>query len=58
MSVAILYDDAVLVPACLAGAARAFEALGQPDAAKRALDELRRRYPDRAELPPVTPPAS
>ncbi len=58
MSVAILYDDAVLVPACLAGAVRAFKALGQDDAAGQARDELRQRYPDSAEWKALAPPAS
>jgi len=46
MSVAILYDDPALVPACLEGAAEAFGKLGDPAARQKAIDELRERYPE------------
>lgn len=46
MSVAILYDDPVLVPECLKGAAQAFTALGNTNAAASALAELQQRYPE------------
>lgn len=46
MSVAILYDDAKLVPECLRGAAEAFRKAGNEDAAEQAIAELKERYPD------------
>lgn len=46
MTVAILYDDAELVPVCLYEAAQAFTELEQPESAQKALDELLSRYPD------------
>ena len=46
MSVAILYDDPVLVPECLFEGAAAFSALGDTEAAGRAVAELMDRYPD------------
>jgi len=46
MSVAILYDDAELVPACLSEAEQAFARLGREEDRKMAIDELRERYPD------------
>jgi TolA-binding protein len=49
MSVAILYNDAELVPRCLAGAVRSFKKLGQDTEAENAVDELKKRYPDSAE---------
>ena len=49
MSVAVLYDDPVLVPACLMGAAEAFTTLGRDEAAERTLAELMDRYPESKE---------
>lgn len=46
MSVAVLYDDAELVPESLYEAARALQQQGRPDDAQRAVDELRQRYPN------------
>jgi len=46
MSVAILYDDAELVPQCLFRAATAFSSVSQTNAAKQAVAELRERYPE------------
>jgi TolA-binding protein len=46
MSVAILFDDGSLVPACLLEAERAFRLAGRKDDAAKAADELRRRYPN------------
>ncbi|MBT3295777.1 MAG: tetratricopeptide repeat protein [Verrucomicrobia bacterium] len=46
MSVAILYNDPVLVPDCLAQAAVCLTAAGNTNGAARALAELKRRYPD------------
>ena len=46
MSVAVLFDDPVLVPECLAGAAQAFTATGKKADAEKALKELKERYPD------------
>lgn len=46
MSVAILYDDPVLVPACLRDAASVFGQLGRDEDQRKTLDELKRRYPD------------
>ncbi len=45
MSVAILYDDPVLVPACLSEAEQAFARLGREEDRKMAIAELRERYP-------------
>ncbi len=45
MSVAILYSDPVLVPECLAAAARTFKKADMPDDAEKALKELKTRYP-------------
>jgi TolA-binding protein len=54
MSVAVLFDDDQLVPESLWLASEAFRAAGQPDAAAKALGELRERYPDSsyAKAPP------
>ncbi|MDP6490859.1 MAG: tetratricopeptide repeat protein [Kiritimatiellia bacterium] len=52
MSVAILYNDPVLVPDCLAQAAACLKASGDDEGANRALAELNTRYPSR----PVPPP--
>ena len=46
MSVAILYNDPVLVPDCLAQAAVCLTAVGNTNGAMRALAELKSRYPD------------
>jgi len=46
MSVAILYDDKVLVPQALAQAAEAFQAAGDTEAATKALAERTTRFPD------------
>ncbi|MBL7076607.1 MAG: tetratricopeptide repeat protein [Kiritimatiellae bacterium] len=46
MSVAILYNDPVLVPDCLAQAAACLKASGDTDGADRALAERKTRYPD------------
>lgn len=46
MSVAILYDDAELVPQCLSRAATAFSSVSQTNAAQQAVAELRERYPE------------
>ncbi len=46
MSVAILYDDPVLVPDCLAQAAACLRASGDIEGAERALAERERRYQD------------
>ncbi|NQU40211.1 MAG: tetratricopeptide repeat protein [Lentisphaerae bacterium] len=46
MSVAILYNDPILVPDCLAQAAVCLTAAGKTDAANKALSELKTRYPD------------
>jgi tetratricopeptide (TPR) repeat protein len=45
MSVAILYDDAELVPECLYEAVQAFRSLRQNDSAVKAANELKERYP-------------
>jgi len=49
MSVAILYNDPVLVPDCLVQAAVCLEASGDSEGAERALAERKSRYPD---IPP------
>jgi TolA-binding protein len=49
MSVAILYDDPVLVPACLEGAMEVFRQLGDEEQARKAADELLARYPKSKE---------
>ncbi len=46
MSVAILYNDPVLVPDCLAQAAACLKASGDDVGAERALAERKSRYPD------------
>lgn len=46
MTVAILYDDPVLVPDCLTQAAACLEAAGNPEGAARARAEREARYPD------------
>ncbi len=46
MSVAILYNDPVLVPDCLAQAAACLKASGDTEGAAKALAELDSRYPD------------
>jgi tetratricopeptide (TPR) repeat protein len=46
MSVAILFDDPVLVPQCLYEAAQAFEAAGRSADSEKARKELKDRYPD------------
>jgi TolA-binding protein len=46
MSVAILYDDAELVPECLYEAAQVFRQLGREEPAAKAIRELKERYPD------------
>ncbi|MCE9615201.1 MAG: tetratricopeptide repeat protein [Lentisphaerae bacterium] len=45
LSVAVLYDDAALVPECLGEAALALQQQGRADDARRTADELRQRYP-------------
>ncbi len=46
LSVAILYDDAVLVPECLYRAAQAFDRLGRQDDRAKTVQELVERYPE------------
>ena len=46
MSVAVLYDDADVVPQALQSAAEAFQKAGQPAEATKASDELKSRFPD------------
>ena len=46
LSVAVLFDDATLVPECLYEAASAFAATGRKDDADKARKELLERYPD------------
>jgi len=46
LSVAILYDDAVIVPECLFMAAQAFDRLGRTEDRARVVKELGERYPD------------
>ena len=46
MSVAILYNDPVLVPDCLAQAAACLKTSGDDEGADRALSERKARYPD------------
>ena len=46
MSVAILYDDAELVPECLYEAAMAFEKEGKTEERTGVIDELAERYPE------------
>ncbi|NQT91740.1 MAG: tetratricopeptide repeat protein [Lentisphaerae bacterium] len=46
MSVAVLYDDPVIVPECLHGAAAALHEIGRKEEARQAALELRKRYPD------------
>lgn len=56
MSVAVLFEDAELVPECLFRAAEAYRELGRDDARLKAQAELRERYPESAwtdRLPPV-----
>ena len=56
MSVAILYDDDTLVPACLRGAVEAFRAAGMTNEAAQAAEELVRRTPAAAgTVPPPAP---
>jgi tetratricopeptide (TPR) repeat protein len=45
MTVAVLYDDAELVPECLDRAARLYTELGETDLAEQAARERRARYP-------------
>ena len=59
MSVAVLFDDAELVPECLYLACEAFTESGDAGAAAKAAAELRTRYPDSAwtgKLPAGEPP--
>jgi tetratricopeptide (TPR) repeat protein len=51
MTVAVLYDDADLVPECLDRAARLYTELGETDLAAQAARERQTRYPD----PPPEP---
>jgi TolA-binding protein len=46
MSVAILYDDAVIVPESLFLAAQAFDRLGRKEDRAKVVQELAQRYPD------------
>lgn len=46
MSVAVLYDDPVLVPECLFEAAAALREIGRQEEALQAARELRSRYPE------------
>ena len=46
MSVALLFDHEVHVPAALYEAAAAYKSLGKMDAAQAARDDLIKRYPD------------
>jgi len=46
LSVAVLFDDAAMVPECLYEAAAAFRAAGNKDDAEKANKELVERYPD------------
>jgi len=45
MSVAVLYDDAEIVPECLFEAAEAYKKLGKQDEAAKTIKELKERYP-------------
>ena len=46
MSVAVLYDDPVIVPGCLFEAAAVLHEIGRKEEARQAARELRTRYPD------------
>lgn len=46
MSVAVLFEDPELTPECLARAAAAFGRAGQPAEQQKAVEELKRRYPE------------
>ncbi len=46
MSVAVLFDDKSLTPECLYRAAEAFAHQNKNDEKQKAIDELKRRYPD------------
>lgn len=46
MAVALLFDDAELVPECLRAAADSFDRLGRAADRDKALAELKRRYPE------------
>ena len=48
MSVSVLYDDADITPAALKQAVDAFEKAGQKAEAKKAVDELKSRFPNYA----------
>lgn len=48
MSVAVLFEDSVLVPECLYEASLAFSAAGQREEADKARKELQERFPDSA----------
>jgi tetratricopeptide (TPR) repeat protein len=49
LSVSVLFDDPVLVPACLEAAAESFDRAGQPDRAAAARREREQRFPDAAD---------
>lgn len=46
MSVAVLFDNAELVPMALASAARCYDRLEKPDDSRKAIEELNERYPE------------
>lgn len=46
MSVAVLFDDAALTPECLFRAAEAFAKQNKAEERQKALEELKRRYPE------------
>ena len=46
LSVAVLFDDPVLVPECLDEAAEAFAKVGRKDESDKVVKELLERYPD------------
>lgn len=46
MSVAVLFDDAVLVPECLHEAADAYAKIGRAEESRKVIQELLDRYPD------------
>jgi TolA-binding protein len=45
MTISVLYDDPAITPKALANAAKAYQKAGNEADARKALDELKRRFP-------------
>jgi len=55
MTVVVLHDDPVVTPKALAKAVDAYRRAGNPAEAQKALEELRKRFPN-VPLPPMPKP--